>query len=279
MPVARDRALLLKRFAFSESSLVVHVCTREHGRVHLLAKGAYRPTSRYFAVLDLLDTLELEWQHDPRRELSTLRAGSVEVLRRKIPSRGDLWTAAGTMLELADLASRPGHPDPELFDLFEGGLGELDSGASGAEAALAAFELGYLGVLGLAPALETCAACGGAAPPVLVGAERRAVLVGAEPRAAFSAGAGGRLCRRCADEARASGRRVGTLPVRTLEDARAFLGQGARAGDRLPADRIDRVRDFAGRFLDYHLEARPRTHRTFLATPNRNASPETAEAS
>jgi len=270
MPVARDRALLLKRFAFSESSLVVHLCTREHGRVHLLAKGAYRPTSRYFAVLDLLDTLELEWQHDPRRELGNLRAGSVEVLRRRIPSRGDLWSAAGTMLELADLASRPDHADPELFDLLEAGLGELDSPASSADAALAAFEIGYLGVLGLAPALSTCAACGGDAPPV---------SAGGEPRAAFSAGAGGRLCRRCADEARASGRRVGTLPVRTLEDARAFQLQGARAGDRLPSDRIDRVRDFAGRFLDYHLEARPRTHRAFLATPNRNASPETAEAS
>jgi DNA repair protein RecO (recombination protein O) len=270
MPVARDRALVLKRFAFSESSLVVHACTREHGRVHLLAKGAYRPTSRYFAVLDLLDTLELEWQHDPRRELGTLRAGSVEVLRRRIPSRGDLWTTAGTMLELADLASRPSHPDPELFDLLERGLSTLDSGEAGADGSLAAFELGYLAVLGLAPALDTCAACGREAPPV---------LAGAEPRAVFSAGAGGRLCRRCADEARASGRRVGTLPVRTLEDARAFLEEGARAGDRLSSDRIDRVRDFAGRFLDYHLEARPRTHRSFLATPNRNASPETAEAS
>ena len=271
MPVLRDRALLLKRFAYSESSLVAHLCTREHGRIHVLAKGAYRATSRYFAVLDFLDTLELEWQHDPRRDLGTLRSGSVAVRRRRIPEDGDRWSAAGTMLELADLASRPGHPDPELYDLLEKGLAALDAGSLGSAATLAAFELAYLAVLGLAPSLETCAACGGEAPPI--------ARSDTAPRAAFSAGAGGRLCRRCAEEARASGRRVGTLPVETLDDARAFLARGGAAGDRLPPGRVDRVRDFAGRFLDYHLETRPRTHRAFLSTPNRNASPETVDAS
>ena len=33
----------------------------------------------------------------------------------------------------------------------------------------------------------------------------------------------------------------------------------------------NRVRDFVERFLDYHLEARPRSHREFLAVPNRNS--------
>jgi len=275
VPVLRDRALLLKRFAFSESSLVAHLCTREHGRIHVLAKGAYRTTSRYFAVLDFLDSLEIEWQHDPRRDLGTLRGGSVSVRRRRIPEDREAWSAAGTMLELADLASRPGHPDPELHDLLEGGLAELDAGRSGSAATLAAFELAYLVVLGLAPSLETCAACGGEAPPLHSPAAQR---TGAVSRAAFSAGAGGRLCRRCAEEARAAGRRVGTLPVETLDDARAFLARGAAAGDRLPPARVDRVRDFAGRFLDYHLETRPRTHRAFLSTPNRNASPEPVDA-
>jgi DNA repair protein RecO (recombination protein O) len=271
VPVLRDRALLLKRFAFSESSLVAHLCTREHGRIHVLAKGAYRSSSRYFAVLDFLDTLEVEWQHDPKRDLGTLRSGSVLVRRRRIPEHPERWSAAGTMLELADLASRPGHPDPELHDLLEGGFAALEAGASDPGAILAAFDLGYLAVLGLAPSLETCAACGGEAPPL--------PNPGTDPRASFSAGAGGRLCRRCAEEARASGRRVGTLPVQTLDDARAFLAEGAAAGDRFTPARVDRVRDFAGRFLDYHLEARPRTHRAFLSTPNRNASPETVDAS
>jgi len=260
VPTFRDRALVLKRYPFGESSLVVHVGTREHGRVHVMAKGAYRPTARYYAVLDLLDTLEIEWDESPRRELANLRASSILERRRAIPSDTPSWSAACSLLELADLAFRPAHPDPGLYDLLETSLGALNHGASAPDRVLIAFELGFLERLGLSPALESCAACGGTAPALRGGA-----------RVAFSAGAGGRLCPACASEARAAGRRVGTLPVRTLADALGFARDGA-AGSDLPQDRIDRVRDFVGRFLDYHLEARPRTHRAFLSAPNRNAA-------
>jgi recombinational DNA repair protein (RecF pathway) len=201
--------------------------------------------------------------------------------RRAIPDDRSRWFAANAMLELADMASRPAHRDPALFDLLESGLNELGSRKSPADVVLVAFELAYLEVLGLFPALLDCAACGGAAAPVVASAQGGSRGAG-RSRAAFSAGAGGRLCRACAEEARASGRRVGTLPVATLEDASQFskggLGRPAEARPGLPQVRLDRVRDFVGRFLDYHLEARPRTHRAFLAHANRNANPETAEA-
>ena len=273
MAVHHDRALLLKRYPFGESSLVVHLGTREHGRVHLMAKGAYRPTSRFFAVLDFLDTLEIEWDESPRRELGNLRTGSILRRRRSIPEDPGRWFAACSMLELSDLAFRPAHPDPRLHDRLETGLEELQGGSHRPDAVLIAFELSFLDLLGLAPALQSCASCGGPAPARRDGS-----------RAWFSAGAGGRLCPRCAQEGRASGRRVGTLPLRTLDDARALLECGAIAGTDLPQDRVDRVRDFTGRFLDYHLETRPRTHRAFLSAPNRNgpnrdAARDAAEAS
>jgi len=263
----RDRALILKRYPFSESSLVIHVGTREHGRVHVMAKGAYRPTSRYYAALDLLDTLEIEWDESPRRELANLRAATIAQRRRSIPKNPSRWAAACSLLELADLAFRPSHPDESLYDLLEASLTALNDPASATDHILVAFELGFLERLGLTPALEACAACGGPAPEIR-----------SEPtRVAFSAGAGGRLCPTCANEARAAGRRVGTLPTRTLADAQDFARRGASAGVGLPKERVDRVRDFVGRFLDYHLETRPRTHRAFLATPNRNAAPSSAE--
>ncbi len=254
---------------------MVHALTREHGRVHLAARGAYRMTSRYFAVLDLFDELELEWDHSPRRELQNLRAGSIATRRRTMRRSLPAWRAGVTVLELSDLAARHDRSDTGLFALAQGALGALEIAAESPATTLVRFELAFLHHLGLAPALSTCAACGGPAPPVI----RKP-----EERAAFSAGAGGRLCRRCAEEARAAGRRVGTLPVRVLEDARRLADADGRisampAGARPPLDtamieeeRITRVRDFIGRFLDYHLETRPRSQRAFLATPNRNAA-------
>jgi DNA repair protein RecO len=267
MVVVRDRALLLRRYPYSESSLVAQVCTREHGRVHLIAKGAYRPTSRYFAVLDYFDTLELEWDHNPQRELSNLRSGSLLQRRPRLCQDLAAFRAGLGILELADLACRPAQAETSLYDLLEAALERLQEGAfqpsPGALITQIAFELAYLQNLGLGISLELCATCGGPAP-----------ALGPDGlRAAFSGGAGGRLCSACAEKCRSNGLRVGTMPLQVLEDTRRISTSTATTSMELENDleRLDKVRDLVERFLDYHLETRPRMHRAFLAHPNRNA--------
>lgn len=260
MTVQSDRALVLSRYAYGESSLVAHVFTHHAGRVNLLAKGAYRTTSRYFAVLDLFDTLDLEWQSTPRSELALLRRGDVDRRRAAITSDLARYRAGLAILELLELVTRPDAPEPRLFERSEAALDDLASGARPADLVLTAWELALLDLLGLFPALDRCAACG-RAPGLVRG------LAG---RTAFSAGAGGRLCAACARDARASGRRVGTLPVSVLDAARA-LWQDPRPATAPPPERLALVRDFVERFLDYHLETRPKSHRLFLSVPNRNA--------
>jgi recombinational DNA repair protein (RecF pathway) len=150
-----------------------------------------------------------------------------------------------------------------LYDLLEATLDEL-ARTSTPWRTHTRFVLHVLEHAGLSPALSTCAMCGGAAPANTTG------------RAWFSAGAGGRLCARCAQAARASGRRVGTLPLAVLDDARSLL---ASTDDDRQANwtstRTDLVRDFVGRFLDYHLETRLKSQRAFLAVKNRNAPADT----
>jgi DNA repair protein RecO (recombination protein O) len=278
-----DRALILRRFAFGETSLVLQVLGREQGRVHLIAKGAYRPTSRYYAALDLFDTLNLEWSHQRGRELEPLSGASIQTRRHTLAHSPQRFRAALTMLELAGAGAREGRPEPELFDLLDGALSTLQHPSVPAPATLAAFELRFLEALGLTPALTHCASCGRES-------QRPAGRPSAGPRGSratgartdFSAGAGGRLCSSCSGAARAAGRRVGTLPVDVLEfAARLVAGEGLASldPDRLPATLagsdaagLERVRDFVARFLEYHLEARPNSYRGFLTADNRNAA-------
>ena len=89
MPLARlaevtnacDQAILLRRFPYSESSLVTRVFTRQHGKIGLLARGAHRPKSRFYCVLDHFDTLELTWKEQRGRELQELREGDIHTRR------------------------------------------------------------------------------------------------------------------------------------------------------------------------------------------------------
>jgi DNA repair protein RecO (recombination protein O) len=246
----RDRALVLKRSPFGESSLVLRLLTPGHGAVAVIAKGAYRPKSAYCGVFDLFDTLEVEWSRARHGGLGNASAAGVVVRRRGLTADLGRYRAALSMLELADLAAQPGHTEPDLFALVERWLGHLAAGALAPELALVAFDLAFLHNLGLAPAFEACAACGTAAP--------------FDPKAAtvpFAVGAGGTLCARCARDARAAGRRVGALPMNLLRIATSLAAASPSelSRFRVTPGVLGRVSALVQRFLDYHLESRPRS--------------------
>ncbi len=274
MSVRIDRAFVLRRFVYGETSLVVHVLSPEFGRVHLLAKGAYRPTSRYFAVLDFFDTLELEWSHAPNRELETLREGRIVERRLAIARDLDCYRAALSMLELSALAAQEAERARGLFELVRRSLDRLAGEDARPRLELSRFELGFLGELGLAPALSHCASCGREAPP----------STSSTQSSLFSPGAGGRLCRRCGDEARGAGRKVFSIATRTLELAAAIARNAAQiaedASSAPPAAiseaELEKVRAFVVRFLEYHLESRPKSYRRPLARRPARSTPSAA---
>ncbi|MDX8412923.1 MAG: DNA repair protein RecO [Mariprofundales bacterium] len=61
MAESRDQALLLRRIPFRESSLVLHLLTRDHGRIALMAKGARRANNRLRPHLTQLTPLAVRW--------------------------------------------------------------------------------------------------------------------------------------------------------------------------------------------------------------------------
>jgi len=67
-----DFAVLLRRTAWSESSLIVQLLTRTHGRIALLARGARRAKSPFRGQLEPLHRLRVAW-HPGRAGMGTLR--------------------------------------------------------------------------------------------------------------------------------------------------------------------------------------------------------------
>ncbi len=247
----RDSALVLRRFRYGESSLVVHLLTSAHGRVSLLAKGAYRPKSAYCGVLDLFDTLDLTWRARRGADLGLLAAGAIESRRRRVSSNLERYRAGLAMLELAGLGAREQHEERDLFALTEAGLDALHAAEVEPELCCAVFDLRFLRLQGVAPALRRCAMCGTDLPS---GA-------GSVP---FSIALGGRLCEACAREARSDDARgaeaVGSESFATLRLAQSLLDTPFDhvARIRLDSGRTRSLRAFVRRFLEYHLETRPR---------------------
>ena len=59
--VAHEPAFVLHHHDWSESSLILEVFTRHHGRVALVAKGAKKPSSNFRPVLLPLQPLQLAY--------------------------------------------------------------------------------------------------------------------------------------------------------------------------------------------------------------------------
>ncbi len=236
---------------------MVRVFTRSHGQVSLLAKGAYRMRSRYFGVLDLFDTLGLEWRAS-RAELGSLTGGEVLERRRALSADLDRYRAGLHVLELVALGTREAEPDPGLFQLTLDTLDALAQPDVEPELARLAFDLAFLAQLGLKPALEDCASCGRDL------SRERAKLVPVSYRA------GGRLCTDCATEEGGHRSPLARQALGNLKVAQSLMKTPIAALGRTriaPASQegLDR---FVQGFAEYHLETQPR-----VRTVRRSTSP------
>jgi len=150
--ITEEPAYVLHRYDWSESSLILEVFTRHHGRIALVAKGAKRPSSSFRPVLLPLQPLHLNFGGDA--EIRTLKGA--EWVGGHVMPTGDALLAGMYLNELLmRLLAREDTHAP-LFDLYAGVVRVLGNGTHGEalEPVLRAFELLLLREIGLLPALD-----------------------------------------------------------------------------------------------------------------------------
>ena len=153
--VLHEPAYVLHRYDWSESSLILEVFTRHHGRIALVAKGAKRPSSNFRPVLLPLQPLQLTYGGDA--EIRTLKGA--EWMGGHVMPTGEALMSGYYLNELLlRLLARDDAHAP-LFDMYASVVQVLagDHGAAqGATqaAALRAFELLLLKEVGFLPALD-----------------------------------------------------------------------------------------------------------------------------
>jgi len=149
--ISDEPAYVLHRYDWSESSLIIEVFTRHHGRVALVAKGAKRPSSNFRPVLLPLQPLDLAFGGDA--EIRTLKGA--EWVGGQVMPTGDALLSGYYLNELVLRLLARDDPHPRLFDVYASAVQILASEHGEAlEPALRAFELLLLREIGLLPALD-----------------------------------------------------------------------------------------------------------------------------
>jgi DNA repair protein RecO (recombination protein O) len=146
--VTHEPAFLLHTRAYRESSVLLEMLTRAHGRVGLIYKGVKRSHKRT-AQLQPFCRLSLAWSG--RGELYTLTI--LEVSRASGLTTSRLKICGLYLNELIMNFVPRNSPSEELYDRYESTLAELSSGAD-IETLLRRFELYLLQVSGFGPQLE-----------------------------------------------------------------------------------------------------------------------------
>ncbi len=149
--ISDEPAFVLHRYDWSESSLILEVFTRHHGRVAIVAKGAKRPSSSFRPVLLPLQPLHVGFGGDA--EIRTLKGA--EWVGGQVMPTGEALMSGYYLNELLLRLLARDDPHPRLFDSYAGAVRVLASSHPEAlEPALRAFELILLREIGLLPSLD-----------------------------------------------------------------------------------------------------------------------------
>ena len=176
----QTEAIVLRSIRYGEADRVLHLYSRERGRIGAIAKGVRRVKSRFGGRLEPLFRVDLIL-HEGRGELYTVTSAETVHPHPSLRERRDAieraTQACDAVLRLLDSQE----PNPAAYNLLCRELRILDDEPAAATRAQAlAFRLKLLLAAGFAPELAACASCG----------ER-------EHLAAFSASAGGVVCPGC----------------------------------------------------------------------------------
>jgi DNA repair protein RecO (recombination protein O) len=148
---ADEPAFVLHRYDWSESSLILELLTRHHGRIAVVAKGAKRPSSNFRPVLLPLQPLHVAFGGDA--EIRTLKAA--EWLGGQVMPTGESLLSGYYLNELLLRLLARDDPHPALFDVYAGTVRVLATDdPQMLQPALRAFELLLLREIGVLPALD-----------------------------------------------------------------------------------------------------------------------------
>ena len=153
--IQNEPAWLLHHRPFRDSSLILEVLTRDHGRFALVARGSRSAKSRLKGLLRPFLPLQLSWFI--RGDMGTLTGAEMD--GAPISLKGDALLSAYYVNELLIHLLHRHDPQPEVFEAYSVTIGGLNSEQNIA-AVLRRFEMELLRLLGYALVLDHDTATG-----------------------------------------------------------------------------------------------------------------------
>ncbi len=242
MSILKTEAVVLKTQDFRETSKILAVYTRKYGRIQLIAKGVRSQKSKFGAVLDVLNYLNVVFYFKETRELQLL--SNADLVEPFLGIRADLhrFASASVVAEIVYRTQLVGNPSGRLFAALISALKGIDQ-SSAYRNYLSAFLVRFLEISGFKPRLRRCSACG------------------QEPSGNwvfFDVARGAFRCERCAASG-GEGYRISVPALRTLQALRDISWSDLTRIQASPMVSVEMER-FLLYYLRYHFDGLATIH-------------------
>jgi DNA repair protein RecO (recombination protein O) len=176
----KTEGIVLRSLRYGEADRILHLYTRDRGRVGAMAKGVRRTRTRFGGRLEPFFRLDLVL-YEGRSDLMTVTSAETIAPHARLRENAGALDAAGRACDAVARVFETADPHPAVYHLLANELALLDADpAQATHANQLAFRAKLLLAAGFAPQLGACATCG-----------ERDHLTG------FSGAAGGVVCSAC----------------------------------------------------------------------------------
>ena len=149
--IEETQGIILRTIRYSESSLIVHWLTEDHGRISTMVRGALKPKSSFRGKLDLFYVCQLSFQRSTRSTLHNLREINLKETFERLRHDVEKINQASYVAQLTSKSIEEDTPVEGLFDLLITFLSGLSQSRKPDLLLVLWFEFRLLQLLGLEP--------------------------------------------------------------------------------------------------------------------------------
>ena len=159
MPIHKTEVLVLNKWDFRETSLIVNFFSRDFGKMSGLLKGIKKEPAKFASTLEHFSHNEIVFYKKINSALHLVSQCDIKdnfsLIRQNISKVG----VASFMMELIDAVMAEEDANPEVFDLATTCLSELQVNDN-PEKIMTIFKIKMLAFSGFKPHFDSCVSCG-----------------------------------------------------------------------------------------------------------------------
>ncbi len=162
MSTYRTQGIILRRGDFGEANLLVHIYTRDFGKIEAVGRSARKAKGKLKGLLEPFLYADFNLVHGKKMDT----VANSFVIEPFLALRGSFGKilAASVIAEIADRMTAEGYRDERVFELISSSLRFLDGadgeGGKSLWLPILFFEVNILSLSGFAPQSDKCVFCG-----------------------------------------------------------------------------------------------------------------------